>query len=117
MAIQYFLVAIMAAAVAFTWRRAKQGALSRTAAILWTVLWALGIAVALRPEVASLLARFFGVGRGADLAIYLSIVFSYYLMFRLYLRIEKTERDMTVLVRKLAMKDADEKNRGNNRNV
>lgn len=105
MVIQYILLIICAAAIAFVWRRARQDALSRTTALLWTVVWALGGILALRPGVATFFAHLFGVGRGADLAIYLSLALAYYLMFRMYVRIEMLEQRITELVRKLALKE------------
>ncbi len=81
--------------------RSKNGKMFET--FLWLSVWAfLGI-VAIVPDVTSFLADIFGVGRGVDLAIYLGIILLYYLIFKIYVRIERMERDLTKLVRKIAV--------------
>ena len=81
--------------------RSKNGRMFET--FLWLAVWAfLGI-VAIVPDVTSFLATIFGVGRGVDLAIYLGIILLYYLIFKIYVRIERMERDLTKLVRKIAV--------------
>jgi len=44
------------------------------------------------------------VEKGADLAIYISILFLFYLVFKLIVKFDKQERDMTKLVREIALK-------------
>jgi hypothetical protein len=105
MVIQYLLLAAFAAALALTWRRARQGVIGRGAALAWSALWIAGAVVVLRPETASALARFLGVGRGADVIVYLSLVGAFALIFRLFARLESLERKLTKLVRDLALKD------------
>lgn len=105
MVIQYLLLAAFAAAIVLTWRRQRQGALPVASALLWSALWiAAGVIVA-RPETASALARFLGVGRGADVIVYLALVAAFYLVFRLFVRMESLERQLTKLVREIALKD------------
>lgn len=108
-AIQAILLIALAGAFALTWKRLRQGALSRRAALLWSALWSGAGVVVLRPEVASLFASVVGVGRGADAALYLGTLLIAYLLFRQFLRIDKLERDITKLVRRMAL---DEMERG-----
>lgn len=103
MLIQILLLAILAAALVLAWRRAGQGALSRTSAILWSILWVGAGVVVLRPEVASLFAGLIGVGRGVDAIVYFAIIFIFYLVFRIFLRLEKLDRDITALIRALGL--------------
>jgi hypothetical protein len=78
--------------------------------LLWSLLWlAIGV-VFWQPEITSRLALFFGIGRGADLIVYVAIVVIVYLLFRLFVRVDKMDRQMTKLVRSLALHD-EEKNR------
>jgi len=115
MLIQYILLGILVAAFAATWRRERQGALGRLGAILWSVLWVAAAVVVLLPDVASRFAGLVGVGRGADAVLYLSVIFLFYLIFRIFLRLDKMDRDITTLVRRVSMgggaagADADER--------
>jgi len=108
MVIQVLLIAMLAGAFVLTWRRSKQGALSRLGAFLWSGLWIAAIVVVLRPEVATFFASMVGVGRGADAVIYVSIIILFYLVFRIFLRLDKLDRDITQLVRKVSIANRDE---------
>ena len=101
--IQILLVAMLLGALALTWRRARQDALSRRAAFAWSLLWIGAGVVVLRPETASLFASLVGVGRGVDAVIYLAIALIAYILFRLFLRMDRLERDLTKLVRRIAL--------------
>lgn len=65
--------------------------------------------VAALPQTADTLARIVGVGRGADVVIYFSLIVIFYLIFRLYVKIEQGEGEITRLVRKLSMDDLDKR--------
>jgi hypothetical protein len=73
--------------------------------LLWNGLWVLVMVVALWPRTADLVAKLVGVERGADLALYLAVVVLSYLVFRLFVRQQETERSITKLVRKIALQD------------
>lgn len=62
------------------------------------------------PDTTSYLAELVGVGRGADLIVYLSIVLIFYIIFQMTIKIEKIERNITKVVRTVAMKDELENN-------
>jgi len=99
MPIQILLLAVIAVLLVSAWRRVGQAGSSRLTAVAWTVFWAGAAAVVLRPDIASTVADALGVGRGADLVVYAAIVGLYWLMFRVFLRLDRIERDMTALVR------------------
>lgn len=73
--------------------------------LLWSGLWALVIGVALYPRTADAVAKLVGVERGADLALYVAVVVLAYLVFRLFVRQEETERSITQLVRRVAIQN------------
>ena len=84
-------------------RRHRAGRMPRTAAVLWGIFWiAVGV-LALLPETTTALARALGVGRGVDVVIYLALLLTFYLLFRLFTRIEEVEGEITRLVRELAL--------------
>ena len=83
-----------------------QGKMTRLPAVLWTLFWiAVGVVV-LRPEFTTLLAHLVGVGRGVDLVTYLALLLIFYLLLRLFTRLEELERDITGLVREIALERA-----------
>lgn len=73
--------------------------------LLWSGLWVLVIAVAFWPKSADAIASWLGVERGADLALYAAVVVLAYLVFRLFVRQEETERSITELVRRVAIQN------------
>jgi len=88
--------------------RFRRGGITLKQLSLWTLLWGAVVVVVLRPETASDVARRLGVGRGADVVVYLSIAALFYLQFRLFARVEDQERQITKLARELALKDLKE---------
>jgi small membrane protein len=75
----------------------------------WLLIWLAAVVIVAWPDVTALIANSVGVGRGSDLVIYLSVIFLFYSIFRLLLRIEKLEKNLTKVVRQEAIKDYDRK--------
>ncbi len=88
-------------------RQFRQGTLTIAWLIVWMFFWILVGAVVLVPQTADMLASLVGVGRGADFIIYISLVALFYLLFRLFVKIEDVEREITRLVRKLAIEEGE----------
>jgi len=74
--------------------------LIRTKKFLWLFFWLIAGIIVWIPNATNTAAQFLGVGRGADLVFYASILILFYILFRIYLRLEKMERDITKVVRK-----------------
>jgi small membrane protein len=62
-----------------------------------------GIALVILPDMASWLAHLVGVGRGADLLMYISLTGIMYLLILIYSRLNKLEAKITHLVRDIAI--------------
>ncbi|OGL95864.1 hypothetical protein A2348_00435 [Candidatus Uhrbacteria bacterium RIFOXYB12_FULL_58_10] len=103
MTFQVILVLFALFAITRTSRQYRKRKVSLYWFLLWTGLWALVIGIALYPTTADAIARFVGVERGADLALYLAVVLLAYLVFRLFVRQEETERSITQVVRQIAV--------------
>ena len=74
--------------------------------IIWLVFWlCLGVAFFV-PQQLTKLANLLGIGRGADLVLYLAVVVVFYLMFRIFARLEKMERGITKVVRASSLSQA-----------
>lgn len=70
----------------------------------WITLWVLIEIIVWKPRITSDIALILGIGRGADLIIYTSVVILFYLIFRTYVKLEEIERDITSIVRMIALK-------------
>ncbi len=71
--------------------------------IAWTILWAAAIVVILLPGTTFFFANILGIQRGADFVVYISIILLFYLVFRLYVKIDSVEKNLTNLVREISI--------------
>jgi hypothetical protein len=109
MIIQYlliFLVLLMIIRVTVKW---KQGLLSSRDLLFWIIFWIVAGIIVVLPEVTSFFAELFGVGRGADLVMYFSVVLIFYIIFQIMVRMEKIERNITKIVREMALNQENKK--------
>lgn len=106
MPLKIFLSIFLVVVVLRTWMNQRRGVITRREAGLWTVLWVLVFAAVLNPHATDVVARWFGVGRGADLLIFVSILALFALVSWLLSRVSKVERDITTVVRETALRDA-----------
>ena len=83
--------------------RFKEGKISLLALLGWVFLWLWVVIIIWIPGVTTHIARILGIGRGADLIIYGSIVTIFYLIFRIYVKIEDVERQITQIARNIAL--------------
>ena len=92
----------------FAWSRAILRLRDREISIgefsFWTVIWAAVITTSLLPQTADIASKFFGISRPIDLAVYISILLLFYLVFRIYVNQDKQSQEMTKLVREIAVK-------------
>ena len=73
----------------------------------WIVLWVAAAVSIADPEILVRAAHFLGIGRGADLVLYLSVIFSFSAFFITYLRFRRVEEQLTTIVRHIAIRDAE----------
>lgn len=111
MPIQIFLISVALGALAFAWRRARQDVLPMGQALLWSMLWIAVAVVAALPQTATMIANRVGVGRGTDLVLYVAVAALFLLVFRLFVGMERVERQVTLLVRHEALQAFDAQRR------
>lgn len=107
--IQIFILVVV---LAVWWRlyvRLRAAELTVGTFVEWFLLWCAVAVVALVPGVTSYVAALFGVGRGSDLVVYLALLLGFYLLFKLFTKVERVERQLTSLVRTLALPGATSK--------
>lgn len=107
MAFQLFLILFACFAMYKIWQQYKADKVSQHWVRLWVVLWVCVILVALWPETTDLVAARVGVGRGADLLVYVAVVFLLYGFARVVSTQEKQRQELTDLVRKIAIDRAE----------
>jgi hypothetical protein len=86
--------------------RFKVGELTKQGAILWSLFWIAAAVVVLLPNSTAYLAQAVGIGRGADLVVYVALAGIFFLIFRLMVKIEMLNKDITTLTRKIAITDS-----------
>ncbi len=89
--------------------RYREKAISSREFLFWGLLWLVAALIIVLPGTTSFLAGQLGIGRGVDLAVYVGLMLNLYLIFRLLVRVEKQEKNITDLVRSLALKDVQKK--------
>ena len=100
MIIQFFLSARLAGVAALT---AMPRTTSRLVRVVVLLVIAAGAYLVWVPDQATALAGWVGVGRGADLILYLWVVITLALIVFLYLKVLRLSRRLTLITRRLAL--------------
>lgn len=82
----------------------KDKNLSKLEAMFWILFWVAIITGTLLPNLIESISKLLGVQRAADLGIYAIIILLAYLIFRLYAKLENTEKKITKIIRTVAIK-------------
>lgn len=90
-------------AISRTITRFKKKELSFGWFLFWVIFWLAVITAVLLPWTTTLLAEWVGIGRGVDLVIYFSIIILFYLIFRIFIKIEQMEKNITKIIEKDAL--------------
>lgn len=112
MAIKIILVAFVLFVLMGVIRRYIKRDLNLREFIGWSLLWILVIIAVLIPQTTDLLASKVGVGRGLDLVVVLSIITLFYTLIKVLSKVERIERDISVIVREIALRDRRGKTKG-----
>ncbi len=109
--IQYILLLLIIFVIHRIWTRWHNREISRREWLGWSLFWlAAGISVLL-PKTTDLVAGKLGLasGRGVDLIVYISIPLIFYILFRLLVKIDNLEQNITKITRHLSLRDNIEK--------
>jgi hypothetical protein len=77
--------------------------------IFWSVIWTSAAIIAAAPNIMKIAANKTGVENSINLFTTITIIIIFYLLFRLYVKVEKQQQDITKLVREMALKKKKEK--------
>lgn len=91
-------------AIVSVWSKKRIGLLSAGGTIFWIIFWFLAVVFVWWPNSTVRLANFFGIGRGSDLVLYVSLAVIFYLLFKTHIKIEEINRNITKVVRDKSLK-------------
>jgi len=77
--------------------------------LLWLIMWSIVLIILIFPELTNFGAKLLGIDRGIDIMVYSGILLLFYLIFRLYVKIDNQEQEITLLTRELALRDKKDK--------
>lgn len=101
--IQIVLLIFTLFAISRVYLRTKEKLLTPKTSIFWFLIWLAAATGIILPTTTSNLAQIFGVGRGVDVIVYLSLILLFYLVFRIYVMIEDLRHEITFIVRQAAL--------------
>src|SRR3989344_341491 len=104
--IQILLLIFILFAASRVLLRVKEKVISTQAGFFWLLVWLAAVIGVVLPGTTTRLASYFGVGRGVDVIVYLSLALLFYLVFRIYVMIEDIRRDITFLIRHIALQNS-----------
>lgn len=103
---QILAIAVVTGLLALSIVAMVRGWATRREGLAWASVWlCTGVAIA-RPDLTVRIARFMGIGRGADLVLYCAVIVMLIGFFMVYARLRRLRRDLTLLSRHLAIRDA-----------
>lgn len=103
MVMRIFFIAFALLGLSRVLARVKRRELSYALGTLAVLVWASVIVFTLQPQWLDRIAAAVGIGRGVDTAVYVSILVLFYLLFKVFVRLEKMEDHLTAVVRKDAI--------------
>lgn len=83
--------------------RFKERKLSYFGFSFWVFVWLAGLTIVFFPGLSSSFATFVGIGRGVDVILYASVIILFYLIFRIYIKMEDIQKQITTLTRSIAL--------------
>jgi len=87
----------------------KKKNLTTFGALLWLFFWLIGLVIIWFPELIGLIGGLMGVERSIDALVYIAIVYLLYASLRQKISINELSKEITLLSRKLALKEVKEK--------
>lgn len=102
--ISVFILAFIAFATSRAYLRYRDKDITITQFLFWFAVWTAAALLVFLPQTSNLLAAIVGIGRGVDAALVVGIIFMYYLLFRLYVKVDHIDRDVTEVIVRLSKK-------------
>ncbi len=101
------LIIIVLFLVRLFWQKNKKQ-IKANEFIFWLIFWLIVAVLIINLKLIDALVANLGFsGSGIDVLLYLAIAILFYFIFRLRLKMEKIEKDITEIVRQVALKEKD----------
>lgn len=104
---QIFLLSVLPLVGAVVAALTLRGGIGRLAGAAWLAVIGAGIVFALHPDWTTSIAHLLGISRGTDLLLYLLVLAVLQGFLLIYLKLRRVRRELTLLVRELAIRDAE----------
>ena len=104
---QYLALLVVVGLLVLSISAAVRGWATRREGIAWALVWLAATVAIVWPATTAKIAKMLGIGRGADLVLYCGIVFMMVGFLMIYVRLRQLRREMTLLVRHLALREAE----------
>ncbi|HME87540.1 MAG TPA: DUF2304 family protein [Candidatus Nanoarchaeia archaeon] len=101
--IQVLLIAFVLFALSRAYLRYKEGQIKTGEFAFWIIIWVTAIIAISVPRTVGVLSQTFGIGRPADLIVYVAVTLLFYLIFRMYVALDRVEEKITKVVREVAI--------------
>lgn len=82
--------------------RFKDKSLNIQSLVFWGIIWVSILAFVFDPKISDEIAKFVGLQRGTDTIFFFAIILLFYLIFRLYVKIDKVDKDVTKIVTEIS---------------
>ncbi len=87
----------------------KKKSMTPFGTVLWILFWIAGLILIWFPHLIDLVGSILGVGRSIDAFVYICIVYLLYVSLNQKIKINEIKREITLLNRRLALKDVEDK--------
>lgn len=91
------------------WLRFRNNVIGVAGLISWSIVWISIIVLIFIPGKADFIAQKLGVAKGTDAFFALAIIILLYSVYRIYIKLDTIEKEITKIVRKNALKDSKSK--------
>ena len=84
--------------------RFKDRSIGKLNFIFWLIIWLVVLVIVFDPQLSDNISSLFGIQHGTDAAFFFANLILFYLVFRLYVKIENVDRDITRLATNISKK-------------
>jgi len=103
-AVQYIAIAVVLGLMLYALGKYGKKEMEWGDLLFWEVLLVVLLVISLFPiEIAGFIKNLLGLGRGLDALFVVAIGMAYIIIFKVYLAVDRTEREITELTRKIAI--------------
>ncbi len=104
--VQYVLLALIVGFVLKTASSLRKRKIHFADFLLWLLFWGVVAAIVVWPQATQYLAELIGIGRGADLIVYLGLMGLYFFFYNTLVKVKQLDEKITLLGRQIAIDKA-----------